>query len=253
MNLIDAFASFEDCLCHNPEVNFWWRDDDVSVAGRRHIITNWIRNHRLETKLSLLKAHDIFSVFAVIPYRLSISGYKQISLLKKYDVYIAIHGIQHKNNSKTNIPCEFPSGKDVQESAVAIQKYREEFAMIFQNKFLPIFVPPWNTMSRDLENIILSSGLNISKDNSQYAECNDNNIDIDVINWNEKKLRNEEEIIDDIISLVNAGKKSIGIMGHHRLADGRAFSFFDKLFAIIARHQSKKHMENNPWNLEVNR
>lgn len=252
MKLIDAFASFEDCLCRNPEVTFWWRDDDVGVRGRRQVITNWIINQRLEKMLSLLAAHNIFSIFAVIPYNFSTRGGKQISLLKKYNAYIAIHGIQHSNNSKTNIPSEFPNSEDAQKNAVVIQKYREEFAITFQNNFLQIFVPPWNTMSENLEQMLLSSGLNISKENSQYVKYNENNIDIDVINWNEKELRNEEEILNDIIYLVVKGKKSIGIMGHHRVANGRAFTFFNKLFEIIARHQIKNHTRNNnPWTAKM--
>lgn len=123
--------------------------------------------------------------------------------------------------------------------------------MIFHDRFLQIFVPPWNNMSENLENILVSSGLNISKGNSEYSEYNDNNTDIDVINWNEKKMRNEEEILNDIISLITTGRKSIGIMGHHRVADRRAFMFFNRILGIIAKHQNNKHEGNNQWTAKV--
>jgi hypothetical protein len=70
------FTSFEECMIRNPEVAFWWRDDDVGVSGRRHIVLNWIENRRLETMLALSAKYNIYAIFAVIPYKLSSRGIK---------------------------------------------------------------------------------------------------------------------------------------------------------------------------------
>jgi hypothetical protein len=248
------FALFEECLARHPGVAFWWRDDDVGVGSRRHPIANWIANRRLKKMLTLAQQYGIYSIFAAIPYKFSSRGKKQINLIKKYNANVALHGIQHKNNSCGSGASEFPDGLNVAENLTTILEYKKEFLNIFQDRFMPIFVPPWNTLSKDIEVVLLRNGLYISRSNDFHSiEYDAYNIDVDMIDWYTRGLRDEETILQEIIALVESGRKSIGLMGHHKVANGRAFLFFDNLFEIIARHRNKDAEDNNPWRADGQR
>lgn len=238
MKIEETFAHLENCLRRNPETVIWWRDDDVSAVGSRlRLISNLTYAVRLDKILALVTKYAIPSYFAVIPHNFSSRGGKQIRLLKKYGVNIALHGITHMNNSSSNISSEFPDDCNLEATAKVIQNYREEFSGIFANKLLPIFVPPWNNISPKLEKKLLDTGFTaISKMNTANTEYSADNVDIDVVDWSTRELREESAILNDIIFLINSGRKRIGIMNHHKVIHGRGFIFFDNLFKVLTKN-----------------
>lgn len=240
MNRSDAFCAIEDCLTHNPGVSFWWRDDDVSADVWRHPIDSQRHFQKLQKMLFLVRKHSIEAVFSVIPNNFTKRGARQIRALKRAEVYVALHGIHHHNNGGSGNPTEFPEQCDMQSIVETLKNYKEDFAAIFDMQLVPIFVPPWNTLPPALEDVLLSSGFTaISRVNVPCQKYSNINVDIDINDWKRRALRDEVSILQDIIGLIRQGRKSIGLMGHHKLLDDRAVEFLDRLFAILASHQTQ--------------
>jgi hypothetical protein len=104
---------------------------------------------------------------------------------------------------------------------------------------LPVFVPPWNTMCGELEARLRTLGfVAISKYNLPAGKHADENVDIDFIDWRNFDLRDERDILADIIALLrNENIRVIGLMNHHKVVMRRGLEFFDKLFRTLARHR----------------
>lgn len=240
MNRSDAFCAVENCLAHNPGVSFWWRDDDVSADVWRHPIDSQRHFQKLQKMLFLVQKYSIEAVFSVIPNNFIKRGARQIRALKRAEVYVALHGIKHHNNGGSGIPTEFTEQCDMQSVAETLKNYKENFAALFGMQFIPIFVPPWNTLPPAFEDILLSSGFTaISTMNLSCQKYSDINVDIDINDWKRHAIRDEVPILQDIIGLIKQGRKSIGLMGHHKLLDDRAVEFIDRLFAILASHHAR--------------
>ncbi|MDR2668326.1 MAG: hypothetical protein LBC14_00055 [Desulfovibrio sp.] len=232
------WETFAECLRSRRGISFWWRDDDVGGDGR-NILRRKMHERRLENMLALLDRYGIPAVFAVAPYKLRRYSAGQIALLKKYGAYAAMHGICHRNNAGPGRNAsEFPSGCDVEAALSAILKHKRELEEIFGNMLLPVFVPPWNTMCEELEARLRASGFTaISKYNRPSGKHDDDNVDVDFIDWRKRDLRDERAVLADIVTLLrNEDIRVIGLMNHHKVVSRRGLVFFDKLFSTLTRH-----------------
>jgi peptidoglycan/xylan/chitin deacetylase (PgdA/CDA1 family) len=237
---MDTWIKFEACLKARPGTAFWWRDDDVGVGRRIDLPGRWMRERRLEKMLALLARFAIPSVFAVIPKNFRRWGKKQAELLRKYGAYVAMHGIGHLNYSESgSSPSEFPGGCDVGSAANVVLDCKKELADIFGDMFVAVFVPPWNNICRRFEERLPSLGFAaVSKCNTDAAEHDHRNVDIDFIDWGTRDLREEREILEDIMALMNNEDiKVIGLMNHHCLTGKRGLRFFERLFSVTTSHE----------------
>lgn len=228
----DLWSGLEDALRNNSQAKFWWRDDDVGLTNSSCLI-GLKRTWRLNKILALLSKYSIPGVYAVIPKKFISKGKVSIRILKRYGAYVAVHGITHTNYSEGN-GSEFPDGCDIEANAKTIIDYYNEFSKIFGNRLLPVFVPPWNNICKELEDRLLDYEFSTSKLNKAESH-NALNVDIDFINWTTHKLREEKEILKEIISLLGRRAKSIGFNNHFRYNDKETFKFFDKLFNTMQR------------------
>ncbi|MDR1169066.1 MAG: hypothetical protein LBK53_09310 [Heliobacteriaceae bacterium] len=231
------WAEFEECLKTAGNIAFWWRDDDVSAREPKFIDLPYLKyKYRLGKMLSLLSKYNIPSVFAVIPKDFSRWGTTLAGILKKYNVYIALHGINHVNNSADNTVTEFPDDCNVEAAVKIILEHQKDFSDIFGNNLLPVFVPPFNNICEQLESELLKRGFTaVSKSNMGLVKHDAHNIDIDFVNWRTRALKDEEAILKEIITLIRRGVKVIGLNAHHSRVRQYGFKFFNKLFATVEK------------------
>jgi hypothetical protein len=230
------WEEFAECLRSRRRISFWWRDDDVGGDGW-NILRRKAHERRLENMLALLDRYAVPAVFAVVPYKLQLHGAGQIALLKKYGAYAAVHGICHRNNAGPGCNAsEFPSGCDMEAALSTILKHKKKLEEIFGDMLLPVFVPPWNTMCAELEERLRTVGFTaISKSNISSRKHAEDNIDIDFIDWKQRDLRDERDILSDISALLrNEDIRVIGLMNHHKVVSQRGLVFFDKLLSTFA-------------------
>ena len=136
--------------------------------------------------LKLFSRYDVPAVCAVIPKDFLRLGRKSASLIKKHAVYVALHGIEHVDNSSSAQPKnEFPEGTDTENTVGTITKYYQDFADVFGTRLIPVFVPPFNASNRALDDSLLSAGfVAVSKANQPGAPRHSHHVDIDFINAN---------------------------------------------------------------------
>lgn len=239
-----TWLEFEECLNNAGNIEFWWRDDDVRAKKTNLFdLGYWKYTYRLEKIMSLLKKYNIPSIFGVVPHNFYEYGNKLIKLLKKYNVFISVHGIKHINNSKnSNMPLsEFPDGCDIEENLKIILENQKKFKAIFEDKLLPVFIPPYNHMCAELKNSLLEAGFTaVSTSNSFHSEHCKYNVDFDFINWQELRLKDDDLILKEIINLINSGIKVIGINSHHPRIKGKGFKFFNKFFKTTKKFNNVK-------------
>lgn len=232
------WAEFNQVLAEAGEVKFWWRDDDVRASKPKFCKSNFKFDSRLKNTLSLLQKYHISGVFAVIPDKFPENGAEQISLLKKYNACVAIHGLKHINLAQSGAKNEFPDGQDNQESLEKILNYKIIFEKIFGNVFLPVFIPPYNSINADLEQKLLDNGFRFVSKRNLEDDSQPYHVDIDFMNWQTYKMRREQDIITEIILLIKKGQMVIGFNNHHRCINIFNRLFFRKLFKTIAKHNN---------------
>lgn len=233
------WTKFEEILSKSDELHFWWRDDDVRVSNPQKLLSALKNNSRLKNTLALLHKYNIPAIYAVIPENFLEHGAKQIQLLKKYHAFIALHGINHKNNAIAGTN-EFPDDCDNEKALKTICAYQIKFKEIFGDALLSSFVPPYNTINPTLEQMLLTNGfykvskVSIPNDEKPY------HVDIDFMNWEITKMKSEQTILTEIITLLEQGKTTIGFNNHYRCINRSNRQFFQKLFHTIAQFDNVK-------------
>ncbi len=196
--------------------------------------------------LRLLSKYNIKGVFAVIPHNFLELGAYQIKLLKKYDTYVTLHGIHYINCSKTEgTKTKFPDDCDIDAQCKKLREYQKNFQEVFGDKLLPVFVPPYNSISEKLEQELLKDTfLLVSKDNRQNHH-KDNmafeyNIDIDFMHWEPFHLKSEEEILTEIMNRISDGQKLIGFNSHFKCMNSKWMKILDKLLFTLSKFDNVK-------------
>ncbi len=230
----------EKCLKTAGNISFWWRDDDVCAPKKKLItLTNIRYERRLERTLKLLAKYNIPGIFAVIPKNFLEHKGGQFELIQKYNTFIALHGTEHVNKSKTGPKSEFPDDCDVQKTLREILENKTKFEEVFKDRLLPMFVPPFNSICALLKQQLLGNGFAaVSVINAGTHEPY--NVDIDFMDWNARKLRPEREILAQIINLIKNGQTTIGFNNHHHAINMCSFKFLEKLVRTLSGFDNVK-------------
>ncbi len=156
-------------------VEFWWRDDDAVE----------------ETKaLQELIAFDVPLALAIIPMKMR-ENLKGI-LSNRRNVSVLQHGIRHENLAgPSQKKSEFPPSRSMEDAIEGLVAGRIILSQAFPDRFLPVFVPPWNRLSPALESKLgeLSyRGLSLYGPNPKIGRDQQSNLmkintHVDVIEW----------------------------------------------------------------------
>lgn len=198
----------------------WLRDDDILTDSS---------NFRLILKLA---KYSFPLVFGVVPYRMKFSDLELNFISSLPDnIYFSTHGLNHANRSETNRPSEYPD-------TISKSKAKDEFeygfnkvSKQFPNRFMPIFVPPWNIIDdchlKSLYEVgfkTVSGAANV-KVNVQNIDLEVLDTHLDILNYGSDikhyPLKSDNEL-DELLYQVlkqwlkdDDATKPIGILSHH--------------------------------------
>jgi len=203
-------------------VEFWWRDDDASVA-----------NGEVERLLELSRSHRIPLALAVIPQEADAGLFK----LLHGGVAVLQHGTDHRNRAaagekKTEYPAAEPAAAALARIASGLQKLKPV------EQFLPVLAPPWNRMRSDLLDKLPGIGIRgISGYGAQARRepapgLRQVNTHVDIVAWRAgRRFVGEEQALSQAVKWLATGEP-VGWLTHHAVHDAAAWDFIERLFTV---------------------
>lgn len=217
-------------------VRFWWRDDDA-VAD----------TPQLDRLLGLVRRYDAGLGLAVVPKTIEPS--LAARLAGEHKVFALVHGWSHANHApagekKAEFGPHRPLDVMGSEAAQALQVARERLG----SKLLPVIVPPWNRISRDLVQHLPHSGFQglstftDRKTTHPVPGLVQINTHVDPIDWHgSRSLAEPALIVANLASAIErrvAGladrDEPIGFLTHHLVHDDVIWSLCERLIARLA-------------------
>ncbi len=217
----------------NLQVRFWWRDDDAVS-----------RTPTLEELLSFSEEFGVPLSLAVIPKFATKSLAQRLEITQ--DVHVLHHGWQHKNyqdKSREEKSSEFGWRRSAQEIEKELIEGKESLLNLFGQRFVPLFVPPWNRIAPHAVHLLqqqggygLSAFTWINHFRMPHIQCH-----MDIIDWKEGKRFIGWEAACKKLDLqlcrrrVNSNEP-IGLLTHHLDHGDGCADFLEVLFKLTSDH-----------------
>ena len=212
----------------------WWRDDDAVAA-----------TPRLERLLSLAGATPLG--LAVIP-ALARPDLSEL-LANAPQVAVLQHGWRHANHAEFGKKSEYPEGRAGAIVADEVAAGRGRLAALFGDRFLPIFVPPWNRIAPEFRNLLTGLGV---KAISTMAAVRSRpmpstglsviDVHIDLVAWRkQRRFLGTDAALGELIFYLRMQRLGgvrgpIGVLTHHLVMDDAAAVFMEQLLALTSEH-----------------
>ena len=221
---------------HGSPVRFWWRDDDA-VAD----------TPQLDRLLTLARRYEAGLGLAVIPARLDESLASRLA--EEERAFALVHGLHHANHAPAGEKkAEFGAHRSLSIMAADAEQALHMARKKLRHKLLPVFVPPWNRVSRDLLPHLARSafaGLSTFTDRKTAfpaAGLLQINAHVDPVDWHgTRSLADSAEIVAHLAAAVErrvAGAadrgEPIGFLTHHLVHDDAIWSLCERLIAQLA-------------------
>ena len=208
---------------------FWLRDDDITKG-----------NSNIFRLINLCESNDTSLYLAAIPAEIDL---KLVNKIKDYSkVYFFQHGYTHRNHSPGKISkSEFSSIREIDTMNSEIQKGFKILSDCCGEKFLPVFVPPWNRMTEKLFPFLPKLGLKAySGKKTSFTKIKEifiRDAHVDIINWkNNRKFIGEIIAIKEIVNQLVSTRKNQSvttmptcILTHHKVMGDDSFLFLETL------------------------
>ncbi|MBE7635825.1 hypothetical protein GUA87_03155 [Sneathiella sp. P13V-1] len=235
-------AELDQWEADGKKATFWWRDDDLNEPTPAF------------DRLIALRSHfDIPLTLAVIPDRVD------PHIADDLDGCLLVqHGVTHQSEAKGGEKkSEFPESRGVEDALDHIGVGLSRMQTLFEDKFLPVFVPPWNRISDavterlgDIGVVGLSSYKARKTDKVSSNRVALINTHVDPIFWRgHRSALPEEEILDQVLSHLIAKRtgaadpfEPTGILSHHLVHDDAIWEILFKLFSFLNGHSSVRWM-----------
>jgi predicted glycosyltransferase len=217
-------------------VRFWWRDDDA-VAD----------TPQLERLLGLGRRYDAGIGVAVIPESLDAS--LATRLWEEPRAFALVHGWSHADHAPPGEKkAEFGAHRSLDLMATQAELALREARNRLGSRLLPVFVPPWNRISRDLVPHLPRLGfraLSTFMDRKAVhpaAGLVQVNTHVDPIDWHgTRSLIDPAQIVAALAGAIerraagNADRhEPIGFLTHHLVHDDVIWSLCERLIAHLA-------------------
>lgn len=219
---------------------FWWRDDDASKAG-----------------LKLKKLADVSAglpvCLAVVPNWLDQTLAPWLD--KNFDnATILQHGWEHVNHAgPKHKKCEFSNNRQLGDCLHEITNGHALLIKTFNDRYQPVFVPPWNRISDKVIKALPSVGhLALSVYGPRTAfdiPPRRLNTHVDIINWQKGRgfigMANAIGLCVEHLRAKRQNRPNVdateptGILSHHIDHDNGCWEFLEELVKFSAKHQLK--------------
>lgn len=241
MSGFHEFRAFRDTLVRHLDwfaardlsVHVWWRDDDAieptPALDRLIAIAN---RHGIEVALAAIPA----GATAELAARIAGEGF--VSILQ--------HGVEHRNfqdKGRGEKAAEFGARRDPDAAIAGIARSRARLAELFGDRFVPVFVPPWNRIAPRIAARLPEAGLVATSAFTQFhpraLPFVQTHVDMikwkkgaGFIGWHAAELRIDYHLAR---RRTNADDP-LGILSHHLAQDDASFDFLDRTFEILKSH-----------------
>jgi hypothetical protein len=203
-------------------VEFWWRDDDASVA-----------NGEVERLLELSRSQRIPLALAVIPQQADAGLFK----LLHGRVAVLQHGTDHRNRAAAGEKkTEYPAAEPAAAAVARISQGLKKLAGV--SGFIPVLAPPWNRMRSDLLDKLPGIGIRgISGYGAQARRepapgLRQVNTHVDIVAWRAgRRFVGEEQALSQVLKWLATGEP-VGWLTHHAVHDTAAWDFLERLFTV---------------------
>jgi hypothetical protein len=214
----------------------WWRDDDAAAASA-------------ELDRLLVVARDVPIALAVIP-ALADRGLAAQLASAAAPVGVLQHGWRHADHATGGRKNEFPPERPQPAAAADLFAGRARLAELFGGTALAVLAPPWNRFADRFLPLLATCGIGgISQAGPRrrrwplpgvFAA----NVHVDLVDWGGGRgFVGEDVALDRLVGHLRGRRLAVfdraeptGIMTHHRVQDGAAEKFLDRLLALTLAH-----------------
>jgi len=219
------------------ETNIFLRDDDIDDD-----------EETLRQLLDVTFGRGVPVNLEVIPATLSDDGVRLLRDYKGFDgnlVELHQHGWRHVNHETAGKKCEFGAARSFDDQLQDIAQGKARLEELLEERFFPAFTPPWNRCTDHTLRVLDQLGFQVfSADKNGQRRDGDNfreiSITLDLYRWKGgAALKAPEEIIELLIEQMSRGE-TVGLLLHHKVMDGAAFSLLDFLLAELRGYDNVK-------------
>lgn len=211
---------------------FWWRDDDARVP-----------TPALGRLLELSQSHLVPLGLAVIPATADAALAEALALNEMTQALQ--HGFAHANHAPSlEKKAEFGAHRPISAMTAEIADGTRRLRDMFDDRFLPLLVPPWNRISESLVPMLPSLGLvGLSafaprSSPSPAPGLKQANTHVDLIDWRRgRSFKGAPRIAAEIVAHLSSRRTSevdasepTGILSHHLIHDENCWKFLEQLF-----------------------
>ncbi len=223
------WSAIDEELDHwQQPINLWWRDDDAIEP-----------NSQLDQLVDLSQEFNIDLFLAVIPGKMQTSLADW--LMQQPRCWVLQHGIGHENHAQADQrKIELGGSLDTRLICQQLVAEKSRLAETFTSRFLPVLVPPWNRIEARVVDALPDKAyqrLSILGAANQQSKLAELNVHIDIINWQQRKFKGTEHILDDFLREIRSRRlnpsrqqEPIGLMTHHWIHDAKTNSALRDLF-----------------------
>ena len=239
-----TWDNLKDCLDSLAEskrfARLWWRDDDAVEASPQ-----------LAELLTVARATKVTPALAVIP-RDQTDSLVEALAASAVDYYVLQHGYAHEDHSdpaRGEKKQELATGAGLEKLSRQLVEGRIRLARVFGGRFLPVLVPPWNRIDRELVALLPAlgfSGLSTfagagGEEALLRIDCH-----IDLFDWKPRRsFKGEGRLLGEVCALLSGdacegvGAPALwGVMTHHLYHERDAWRFLTQLFSTLQEHEA---------------
>jgi len=233
---VDFTAELDAIAASGQTAVFWWRDDDATQPSAA-----------LDRLLRVAETHAL--ALAVIPAGATaalarhLEGADGITVLQ--------HGFNHANHAPaTEKKAEFGAHRPISVMLSEIDDGRARLEGLFGDRFLPLFVPPWNRIAGDLPAALMGRGYRgVSCFGRRPPDAARRNIarhhincHLDPIDWRGNRgFVGVENALERLIAQLAARRtgappEPLGLLTHHQDHDAGGWRFIEDLLEATRDH-----------------
>jgi hypothetical protein len=213
---------------------FWLRDDDAHEP-----------TPALDELLQRLRGHAAPCLVAIIPMR---AATPLVARLRDEPLArVAMHGAWHANHaSEGQKSAETPVERGIESILTELAGARTRLMALFGESAGDWYVPPWNRIDRLVAARLPELGFRAV---STFADTLFHlgpalaqvNTHIDLMDWKGGRIgRSEAAVATDIAARLARARQHgwvpVGILAHHLVHDGGAWSVMDMILDLVSRH-----------------
>lgn len=252
----DLDSDIADCIRSGSEKApghgagiFFFRADDVAVPGKQ-----------FSRLMDLFSAYGVPLSLAVVPAALTRKRWQYLKGFEKKNPSRWCwhqHGWRHVNHESEGKNQEFGGGRTVSEIKRDLVRGKERLEMLMEDRFYPVFTPPWNRCSSGTLELIKELGYAaVSRSRGSKTPLPGGLPDYFVnVDLHTRREKHPAEAWDNLFAELKQAIASnhCGIMIHHRMMNAAAFDFIEVLIKKLLESRNlqpvhfKDLAENRVW------